>query len=228
MLLRVATEVHTASSGKKALEFLDRDSGKDIDLIFADIMMPEVRIDELKRVLKKNEKLKEVPVIVMSTVANLNQTVIPGKRGWRQRERKRERFGERVWRSLQQHQQHTTTTTTRSSKRLKTNNNNNNTPQGKTNSSEVEVLQKPLSFRRVENVVYSHKRLLRSHNSSSSKLIRRNKINDKTMGRKQILKRLALIQARRKKLLGEKRKKVPPAVREVAPGTVLAALVQLP
>ena len=59
MLLRAgATEVHTASSGKKALEFLDRDSGKDIDLIFADIMMPEVKIDELKRVLKKNEKLK--------------------------------------------------------------------------------------------------------------------------------------------------------------------------
>ena len=103
--------------------------------------------------------------------------------------------------SLQQHQQHTTTTTTRSSKRLKTNNNNNNTPQGKTNSNEVEVLQKPLSFRRVENVVYSHKRLLRCTTRRHPKLIRRNKINDKTMGRKQILKRLA-IQTRRKKLLG--------------------------
>ena len=80
MLLRAgATEVHTASSGKKALEFLDRDSGKDIDLIFADIMMPEVRIDELKRVLKKNEKLKEVPVIVMSTVAQFESNSDSGQ-----------------------------------------------------------------------------------------------------------------------------------------------------
>ena len=170
MLLRAgATEVHTASSGKKALEFLDRDSGKDIDLIFADIMMPEVRIDELKRVLKKNEKLKEVPVIVMSTVAQFESNSDSGQReGGGSGNGSGNDLVNEYGGSLQQHQQHTTTTTTRSSKRLKTNNNNNNTPQGKTNSNEVEVLQKPLSFRRVENVVYSHKRLLRSHNSSSS------------------------------------------------------------
>jgi CheY-like chemotaxis protein len=163
MLLRAgATEVHTASSGKKALEFLDRDSGKDIDLIFADIMMPEVKIDELKRVLKKNEKLKEVPVIVMSTVAQFDSNNDSGQRegGGSGNGSGNDLMNE--YDGSLQHQQ-TAATTTRSSKRLKT---NNNTPQGKTNSNEV--LQKPLSFRRVENVVYSHKRLLRSHNSSSS------------------------------------------------------------
>jgi len=157
MLLRAgATEVHTASSGKKALEFLDRDSKKDIDLIFADIMMPEVKIDEVKRVLKKNEKLKEVPVIVMSTVAQYDSNNDSGRRegGGSGNGRGNDLVNE-YGGSLEM-----AATTTRSSKRLKT---NDNTPQGKTNSNEV--LQKPLSFRRVENVVYSHKRLLRSHNS---------------------------------------------------------------
>jgi len=160
MLLRAgATEVHTASSRKKALEFLDRDSKKDIDLILADIMMPEVKIDEVKRVLKKNEKLKEVPVIVMSTVAQYDSNNDSGRReGGGSGNGSGNDLVNEYGGSLEM-----AATTTRSSKRLKT---NDNTPQGKTNSNEV--LQKPLSFRRVENVVYSHKRLLRSHNSSSS------------------------------------------------------------
>ena len=151
MLIKAgATKVFTASSGKKALEFLG--SGEDVDLIFADIMMPECDIEELKSVLKKNEKLKNCTVIVMSTVGSQQQheynevTDINNNNNNNTRASKRLRA--------------TTTTTTTTTV------NNFNMPQTRSNSNEV--LLKPLSFRRVENVVCSHQRLLRSHNSSSS------------------------------------------------------------
>jgi len=72
MLTQAGASVTTASNGRQALESLA--NNRSIDLILTDIMMPEVDGIELCEIIRKNPKLKEVPVIVMSVSDRLEST----------------------------------------------------------------------------------------------------------------------------------------------------------
>jgi two-component system chemotaxis response regulator CheY len=56
----------TACNGRAALETLRRER---VDLILSDINMPEMNGEELLAELKKDEVLREIPVLVISTDA---------------------------------------------------------------------------------------------------------------------------------------------------------------
>lgn len=56
----------TACNGRAALETLRRER---VDLILSDINMPEMNGEELLAELKKDEALREIPVLVISTDA---------------------------------------------------------------------------------------------------------------------------------------------------------------
>ena len=64
-------EVHTAFNGQEALEVLDDENGA-IDLILMDIMMPIM--DGLKtiRLIKENEKYKDIPIIAITAKSTPN------------------------------------------------------------------------------------------------------------------------------------------------------------
>jgi two-component system chemotaxis response regulator CheY len=59
-------EVERASSGIEALKML---STTTIDLVLTDIHMPEINGLELVRFIKSDERLRNIPVIVISTEA---------------------------------------------------------------------------------------------------------------------------------------------------------------
>src|SRR5688572_27672986 len=61
----------TACDGVDALEKLNTEA-KDIDLIFLDINMPRMDGIECLQQLKKNNKYKEIPVIIYSTTSQEN------------------------------------------------------------------------------------------------------------------------------------------------------------
>lgn len=58
------TELHQAGNGKEALELLDENW---IDLIFTDINMPVMGGVEMVKKLSKDDVLKDVPIVVVST-----------------------------------------------------------------------------------------------------------------------------------------------------------------
>lgn len=60
-------EVHTAVDGASAMDFLR--SGKSIDLILLDIMMPVMDGYEMLRILRKDRALKDIPVIAVTARA---------------------------------------------------------------------------------------------------------------------------------------------------------------
>lgn len=59
--------VYTASDGEAALTLLR--SGKSVDLILLDIMMPVMDGYEMLRVLKEDQSLKDIPVIAVTAKA---------------------------------------------------------------------------------------------------------------------------------------------------------------
>lgn len=59
--------VYTANDGEAALNFLK--SGKPVDLILLDIMMPVMDGYEMLRVLKEDQSLKDIPVIAVTARA---------------------------------------------------------------------------------------------------------------------------------------------------------------
>lgn len=60
-------EVLQAKNGKEALEWLDRKSAE-IKIIILDIVMPVMDGFEFLEVVKKNEKYKNIPVIIASNL----------------------------------------------------------------------------------------------------------------------------------------------------------------
>jgi CheY-like chemotaxis protein len=62
----------TACDGVEALEKLNQSSGKDIDLIFLDINMPRMDGIQFLENVKKNIRLKDIPVIIYSTTNQEN------------------------------------------------------------------------------------------------------------------------------------------------------------
>ena len=62
--LDIPVKVTEASSGFEALRFLPRD---DYDLIVTDINMPDINGLELVSFVKRNEKYRNIPLIIVST-----------------------------------------------------------------------------------------------------------------------------------------------------------------
>ena len=62
----------TACDGVDALEKLNSESSDDVDLIFLDINMPRMDGIECLEKIKKNAKLKKIPVIIYSTTNQEN------------------------------------------------------------------------------------------------------------------------------------------------------------
>lgn len=66
-------DLHTASSVKEAFHFLGlgKSSPRDIDLVLMDIMMPEVDGIEACRTLKADSYFKDVPVVMMTALTDV-------------------------------------------------------------------------------------------------------------------------------------------------------------
>jgi len=72
MLAKVDYNIGTCSSGQEALMYLE---SKVPDLILLDIAMPEMDGYELCRLIKENERLKEIPVIFVTGQSDENSIV---------------------------------------------------------------------------------------------------------------------------------------------------------
>src|SRR4030042_859742 len=64
---RTGCEILTASSGKEALEIAE---SRAPDLILLDYLMPDMTGDLVCREIRKREKLKTIPVVIVSTSAS--------------------------------------------------------------------------------------------------------------------------------------------------------------
>ena len=71
-LERHGYEVITARNGKDALSIAD---GQNIDLILLDIIMPALNGVEVTRILKRNPRTKDIPIIVISTMTEYKDRV---------------------------------------------------------------------------------------------------------------------------------------------------------
>lgn len=63
-------QIDVVKNGSEALKYLEMHSGKDAsipDLIFLDINLPKMNGQEVLQFIKKNEQLKHIPVIMLTT-----------------------------------------------------------------------------------------------------------------------------------------------------------------
>ena len=63
----LATRLKTVSDGEKLMDYLSKNSENLPDVIFLDLNMPRKNGSECLKEIKKNEKLKRLPVIIYST-----------------------------------------------------------------------------------------------------------------------------------------------------------------
>ncbi len=69
-LEKVGYKTVVANTGREALDRLDHDN--EIELVISDIMMPEMDGLELLSKMKENEKYKDIPLIVSSSLADMD------------------------------------------------------------------------------------------------------------------------------------------------------------
>jgi class 3 adenylate cyclase len=74
-LIREGFAVHTAPDGQAALEILGRRSSPPIDLVLLDVMMPGIDGYEVLRRLKGDATLRELPVLMISALDEVNSVV---------------------------------------------------------------------------------------------------------------------------------------------------------
>ncbi len=74
-LIREGFAVHTAPDGQAALETLGRHSSPPIDLVLLDVMMPGIDGYEVLRQLKSDATLRELPVLMISALDEVNSVV---------------------------------------------------------------------------------------------------------------------------------------------------------
>ncbi|WP_407397187.1 PleD family two-component system response regulator [Anaerovibrio sp.] len=68
-------ELLNAHNGEQAFECL-RENGESLDLIILDLVLPDMSGLELLQFMKGDDQLKEIPVIVMSAQAQMEQTTL--------------------------------------------------------------------------------------------------------------------------------------------------------
>ena len=74
-LAREGYAVHTAADGHAALEMLGRHPSPPIDLVLLDVMMPGIDGYEVLRRLKNDAALRELPVLMISALDEVNSVV---------------------------------------------------------------------------------------------------------------------------------------------------------
>jgi class 3 adenylate cyclase len=74
-LIREGFLVQTVADGQAALEILGRDSSPPIDLVLLDVMMPGIDGYEVLRRLKGDAMLRELPVLMISALDEVNSVV---------------------------------------------------------------------------------------------------------------------------------------------------------
>ena len=65
ILMRIGVTVLSASNGLEAIQIIENFSGT-LDLILTDYMMPEMRGDEVCKLIRQKPKLEQVPILVVS------------------------------------------------------------------------------------------------------------------------------------------------------------------
>ena len=65
--LSINNPVHHVENGEEALEFLENEENQEPWIILLDINMPRMNGIEFLEVAKKHEKLKQIPVIVLTS-----------------------------------------------------------------------------------------------------------------------------------------------------------------
>jgi len=74
-LIREGFAVHTAPDGPAALEVLGRAASPPIDLVLLDVMMPGIDGYEVLRRLKGDATLRELPILMISALDEMNSVV---------------------------------------------------------------------------------------------------------------------------------------------------------
>lgn len=64
-----------AENGRQALDLLESDQGTMIDVVLLDIMMPEMNGYDTLAIMKQNESLRHIPVIVISAVEDIESVL---------------------------------------------------------------------------------------------------------------------------------------------------------
>jgi CheY-like chemotaxis protein len=68
-LLKLKHTIHEAKNGEEALNFLE-DKANIPDIILLDLNMPKINGIEFLRIIKKDEDLKHIPTIILTTSSN--------------------------------------------------------------------------------------------------------------------------------------------------------------
>ena len=68
-LLKLKHTIHEAKNGEEALMFLE-DRANIPDIILLDLNMPKINGIEFLRIIKKDEDLKHIPTIILTTSSN--------------------------------------------------------------------------------------------------------------------------------------------------------------
>ena len=67
---KVVNDINTASNGEEALEYLKNPDKENPDIILLDINMPRMNGLELLKIIKEDDNLKLIPVIMLTTSVN--------------------------------------------------------------------------------------------------------------------------------------------------------------
>lgn len=79
--LKIANQLVSTSNGEEALEYLRTNGNKKPCVILLDLNMPKMNGAELLKIVKKDEALKKIPVVVLTTSSHQQDVVESFKLG---------------------------------------------------------------------------------------------------------------------------------------------------
>jgi CheY-like chemotaxis protein len=79
--LKIANQLVSTSNGEQALEYLRTNSNKKPCVILLDLNMPKMNGTEFLKIVKKDESLKKIPVVVLTTSSQQQDVVESFKLG---------------------------------------------------------------------------------------------------------------------------------------------------
>ena len=79
--LDIEYDLLTAYNGKEALDMLQSETSQQPDIILLDLNMPKMNGIEFLKVIRKDEKLKDIKVFIMTTSAEGNDRILAEQLG---------------------------------------------------------------------------------------------------------------------------------------------------
>ncbi len=79
--LKIANQLVSTSNGEQALEYLRTNGNKKPSVILLDLNMPKMNGTEFLKIVKKDESLKKIPVVVLTTSSQQQDVVESFKLG---------------------------------------------------------------------------------------------------------------------------------------------------